>query len=286
MNKPTMQYIAIVLFSIIFLSTNAQEVLGGKYQDKKGRPIRFNIIKTNLFGWPLGMYNVTYERKLTKTYSALLGVTIYGTPAISPITLDVLGNKAQTSVSSSGFAISPEFRWYVGKHGAPRGYYFGIYIPIINYNGTVDQNTTLFTLQQGNSIPFEANGNFSPNFTFYGVGLSGGPQFIIANRVSVELFLNIAIGIYSLNSLNYGLKGDNSSQITTILPNGNYTANQLRLAGIVVEDTPEYTYQISTNSNGSKSLVTNYDKVETLESRSGILPLPRIGFTVGYAFGK
>jgi hypothetical protein len=281
-----MKNIAIVFFSIILLNTNAQEVLGDKYHDKRGRPIRFNIIKTNLFGWPLGMYNVTYERKLTKTYSALLGVTIYGSPAISPITIDALGYKAETSISSSGFAISPEFRWYVGKHGAPRGYYFGIYIPIINYSGAVDRNTTLFTVQQGKSVPFEANGNFSPNFTFYGVGLSGGPQFLIANRVSVELFLNIAIGIYSLNELNYGLNGNNSSQVTTVLPNGNYTVNQLQVAGIEVEDAPEYIYQISTNSDGSKSLITNYDKVETLESRSGILPLPRIGFTVGYAFGK
>lgn len=271
----------IAIISLIFAQAQAQETIGDKYHDKRGRPIRFNVIKTNLMGIGLGMYNIGYERRLNKRYSLMLDMTVFGNVATSPFKR----GDDNFAIATSGFAISPEIRWYLGRHGGPRGYYLGIYLPYIKYDAQIDRSSIINTEQLGENVRIPVQGQYSPHATYFGIGLSGGPQFVIANRVTLELYLNISIGVYSYKNVGWVAEGKSSNVVNSFLPNGNYTVEQLASAGISVEDSDSYRYSLA-NSGGNQVLVTNYQKEEKIENQTGIIPIPRFGFVLGYAFGK
>ncbi len=292
MDKISIKRIVLVLLSFMCINCIAQETLGNKYTDKKGRPIRYNIIKTNLLGWSLGMYNIAYERKLGTKYSAVMEVVVFGSgSAVPEQTLVVDDENVMFSYGSTGFAISPEVRMYLGKHGSPRGYYLGLYIPIINYNGKFDAKSTIApALSTNKTATIDAKGSFTPNFTFYGLGLSGGPQFIIANRISLEFYLNIALGVYSISNPDVKISGTGSTALTGVFLNDKQaTLEELEARGISVDTAPEYTYSIE-GAPANPTLVTHYNKSapinELKDYSSGLLVIPRIGFSIGYAFGK
>jgi len=288
MNPISKKTIAILVLMVISAAgLLAQEVLGNKYVDKKGRPIRYNIIKTNLLGWPLGMYNVTYERKLSKKYSAQLEVVVFGSAsAIPSFPVQLSGGEATFDYGSSGFAITPEARIYLGKQGSPRGYYLGLYVPIINYKGNYEVSSTA---DGPNSSTLNTNSQFAPSISFYGLGLAGGPQFVLSSRVTLEFYLNIALGAYSLSNTDINLKGTGTTPLSGIYNNGDIAPAVLQARGVQVDNAPEYAYSVE-GAPTNPTLVTRYNSTEEVNAlkdfSSGLFVIPRIGFSLGYAFGK
>ncbi|MEO7445229.1 MAG: hypothetical protein ABIT96_09545, partial [Ferruginibacter sp.] len=102
-----------------------------------------NIIKLNLFALPLKTASIQYERVMTRRISLGLGVRIMpetNLPFRSVIenfvddstTLDQLHN-----LRLGNFAITPELRWYVGKKGAPRGFYIAPFVRYAQYKASL-----------------------------------------------------------------------------------------------------------------------------------------------------
>lgn len=289
----TTTFLAIILANFCF----AQETSDAKRIDNKGRKIRYNIIKTNLVGLGTGHFNLTYERKIAKKVSALLGVTIISLPLnnIYNTQIDMGGSqKSDLSINAnlSGFSISPEIRYYLGRN-APRGYYFGLYVPIMNYNAKLSGSATTtqtITLTEPNTnatqtenVPLNANLDANSGFSFYGLGISGGPQFLIGNRVSLEFYLNIAAGVLTLKDVDLNLKGNSSFFTSNPSPtpinleeqdNITYTNS----SGQVITQVPGFSSNYKVNVNYSNS-----NKIEGLSS-SQFFAIPRIGFSLGVAF--
>ncbi|NHE58994.1 DUF3575 domain-containing protein [Cyclobacterium plantarum] len=87
-----------------------------------------NIGKLNLTALPLGSIDLQYERVVARKMSAALGLRMVpggGLPFASVYTTgDEQDALAQIDRLEFGnFAITPEFRFYLGKHDGPRGFY-------------------------------------------------------------------------------------------------------------------------------------------------------------------
>jgi hypothetical protein len=72
----------------------------------------FNAVKTDAFSWMAGVWVLKYERVFNENISAQLGFLFSSDwPTF------------RSECSAKGFAITPEFRYYLSKKPAPRGVY-------------------------------------------------------------------------------------------------------------------------------------------------------------------
>lgn len=89
-----------------------------------------NLLKVNLPGLVVKNYSLQYERVMGKATSLALSLRTMPTSSIplKGFILDLADNDPDTKdvldkLRLSNFAITPEFRWYVGKRGYGRGFY-------------------------------------------------------------------------------------------------------------------------------------------------------------------
>jgi hypothetical protein len=296
MKKTILNFTTIILVYFLIANTAlAQEVADPKKVDNKGRPIRYNIIKTNLIGFGIGHYKLAYERKLAKKLSAVLDLTLVNFSLTNFVSLDQTlpgdnGTNIDITIKDrlSGFGITPEIRYYLGKN-ACRGYYFGLYIPYWNYNASLKGSTVLpYDIQVGSTTErtnISVNAEAKSGFSFIGLGISGGPQFIIANRVTLEFYLNFAVGQYRLKETSITYGGTAPLSIPSGTP-----------AGAPLEAKDNITYfnsagtPITTAPAGPSTITVRYQKTENINldeiglGTTGITILPRIGFNLGVAF--
>ena len=151
---------AFWLFShLIFAQTDTTKTL--EQQTIKERK---NIIKTNVLSTFIGAFHLGYERRLTQSIGVQIGLMYYEEPYSS-----------NTNVIQ-GFAITPEFRFYLKKK-ALEGLYLA-FSPRYKYFSLVE------TVYDGNNGIKEITGGTSLfNFAF----MVGG-QKIYKNGISVEIF--------------------------------------------------------------------------------------------------
>jgi hypothetical protein len=153
--------VILVLFGVITLNNNLNA------QNNKENVLTLSI--TNL---ALVTPTLYYERVVGEKTSLQLGA--YYTGAKS------------SGVKFGGLGIIPEFRFYPGGKGAPRGFYIAPFLKYQNYSisknvddlilGTYDAKATL---------------------TAIGGGLIIGNQFIIGDVVALDLFIGPSIANWS-----------------------------------------------------------------------------------------
>lgn len=124
-----------------------------------------NVIKLNPLSAAFSHGNIAYERALTNTMSAQLGV-FYGATNIK------IG---ETKNVYSGFGVTPEFRYYVTHKNAdgPQGLFFGPFGMYRNYQITLDKGTE-----------YESKGSVST----LGGGLVVGYQVLFGEHVTMDFF--------------------------------------------------------------------------------------------------
>ena len=142
--------------------------------------IRFNITNPMLFGSDFAL--VGYERVITRHQTASLSIGKIGFPTFVGSNFDSLMVNSQEN--SKGFNISVDYRFYLkkeNKYGAPRGVYLGPYYAFNNFSRdlTWDMSTTGYTGEVGTSINFMANL----------IGVQMGYQFVLWNRISIDMIL-------------------------------------------------------------------------------------------------
>ena len=171
---------------LLFLTISSASLLAQKEKEEvKDEPAPAkNMIKLNLFALALKNISVQYERAVARK------VTVAGTFRYMPkgsipfkssfITLadDPDTERQLNNLKIGNVAFMPELRYYLGKKGAFRGFYLGLFASLARYNAEVpleyDDNGITKTIQM--------NGNI----TSITGGLMLGAQFKLGNKVYLD----------------------------------------------------------------------------------------------------
>lgn len=179
---------SLLLVALLFaLPTLAQDDEG----DQPGK----NIIKTNLAGFALRNYNLTYERMLSKKTSFNLGFrtmpsgpVLFKDRIISSIedagtSTSVDARKEVESIRMSNFAVTPEIRFYAGKRGYGHGFYFSLFYRYARHelgNISVDYENNA-----GSTSTATLNGSLTSNTG----GFMLGSQWVMGKRVVLDWWI-------------------------------------------------------------------------------------------------
>lgn len=118
--------------------------------------------------------NFSYERVLYDNQSFGLNIAILPKKNIPNILLNDELIKLNTETELSGFSIIPEYRFYVGKNGAPRGFYLAPYFKFSKYS--------LIFLDEYNGEQLSVKGKYNS----IGLGLQLGIQWIISEVFTID----------------------------------------------------------------------------------------------------
>lgn len=148
-----------------------------------------NVMKVNLTAAVLKTIEVQYERAVNKRQSFAIGIGV--SPNVSlPFKqklLDQFGGeedarKAIESTKFTKFTITPEYRFYFGKKGAPTGFYlapFGRYT-----NMSFDQ---IYTFTPNSGKLHEAN--IKGKFKGIGGGILIGTQWALGKNMTLDWYI-------------------------------------------------------------------------------------------------
>jgi len=148
-----------------------------------------NAIKLGLFDLAYGGLHLNYEHVLSDNQSAALNVTFL-IPRKLPTFFyedDGSGDFVEIRNRLSGFALTPEYRFYTGSNGAPRGFYIAPYLRYSRY--AVEFNDTY----DGNNVA--STGGVST----IGGGVQFGAQWLISDAVAIDFyFLGLGVDRHNL----------------------------------------------------------------------------------------
>ncbi len=126
----------------------------------KAQPVKFNVIKTNLFSPIIRTYHLNYERVINEDMSGQLGFYYTGFHV--------------GDIDVSGFGITPEYRYYLSEKAAPAGIYVAISPRYVSFS--LKEKTTA---SEG-------------TWTAFGAALNVGAQALLKDVVTIEAYLGPA----------------------------------------------------------------------------------------------
>lgn len=205
-------------------------------EEKKPKGPGKNIFKINLPAIAFKNYTVQYERQIARkmTLAATFRYMPTGTlPLISTINKyaeDPELERQLNNIQFGNMAIMPEWRFYVGKKGAFRGFYFAPFASIARY-----ETSLLFEYDdQGVTETIPLNGTINT--------LSGGLMLGAQWKLSKALYLD-----WWILGPNYG-KSDGTLSGQKTLSASDQQSLRDELAGLEIPLT-EFTYEV--NNNGA-----------------------------------
>ena len=173
-----------------------------------------DAIKVNLSGLIVKNISLQYERKLSKRLSAALAYRNlpYGTvPFSSSLSNSVSGSGIDFSKMNVGSsAVTPELRLYVGKKGAMRGFYLGLFSSFSNYK-------TDFPITFS-----DRTGTFNGTMKATTFGLQLGTQMRISHRFFLDWWIlgpNIGKANGNMNLLTANLNANEQQALRDNLQN-------------------------------------------------------------------
>ena len=215
--------------------------------------------------------NLKYERVFAEKHS-ISASFIYDTP--ESLGLDNFTNDPDAigKVGTlSGFAVVPEYRYYFGANGAPKGFYAGAYARYRTRNLNASGNF-------GTDVEVEGK----VNLRNFGGGIGCGAQWLINDKIAIDWYI-LGIGYNS-----FGLKA-------TIKPTDPDDFEQLKQDVITELDN----FEVPTDTQGAdqvdlQALIDEFKaEVEKLDADDAVVTSPRLpfglldlrfGLSVGYAF--
>jgi hypothetical protein len=160
--------------------------------DVSKRAPKMNYLKLNLFSLASQNISLQYERVINKPFSFALGFRFMPgsnlpfrnniinllDPATDSIAINTINN-----LNLNQYAITPELRWYIGKKGYGRGFYFAPFYRYshfsaseIGFDFTTDEITTEQVRLKG-------------SLTTQTLGLMLGAQWALAEHVSLDWWI-------------------------------------------------------------------------------------------------
>jgi hypothetical protein len=132
-----------------------------------------NIIKVNFLSPFAATGSFFYERVINEQMSLQLGLS-YTSISTGRIIPALFGD---TRVRLKGYAITPEFRYYLSSTEAPRGFFVA---PFIRY-----RHSDAFARIQRDGRTIEADADLST----LGAGIMIGGQWIFGKHISMDMFM-------------------------------------------------------------------------------------------------
>ena len=188
----TSKYFSTIIFLFFFLGTTfSQDQDSLKIDVKKEFLPLKNVIRYNLTPNLLGFKSVIfgYERVVFPNQSFSLNA---GFLAFSPSTKKLARSDSLNSIygleqsrDNKGFSIAADYRFYLrkeNKYPAQRGIYVGPYVAVYNMEST---NTVVKTDDFGANTAV----GLQTNFLVLNIGAELGYQFVIKNRITIDLIL-------------------------------------------------------------------------------------------------
>lgn len=169
-------------------------------ENRQSATEKSNVVKIGFFGLFGLDPHLAYERVLTEKTSINLNIAFIGFKDNLPFT-DIEGEGETTDfdldTKLSIFTITPEYRIYVGRKGAPRGFYLGPYLRYARYSY---QFATDVDIDDDNGNPETVQVDIDGTMTATGMGFQMGVQWIINDIVSIDWgFFGIGFNRYLIN---------------------------------------------------------------------------------------
>jgi hypothetical protein len=147
-----------------------------------------NIVKLNLSSLVFLNASLQYERVIKDNMSVAMGISLMPkTPLPFAETLqDQYGDnedakRAIETTKLGNFSLTPEFRWYVGKKGAPNGFYLA---PFVRYS-----RFTFEQLYEFNTNTRVYNPLIKGTMKNIGGGLMIGAQWTLSKHISLDWWI-------------------------------------------------------------------------------------------------
>lgn len=199
---------------------------GGATQDvepgpaTEGTDLPLNIIKMNASALIVKNFSFQYERILTKRIGVAMGLRLMpksGLPFRNTIEKIVEEDNADNSSEISrflketrmgGFAITPEFRYYLGK-GYGQGFYIAPFLRYERFN-----ISSVYPYENKDKITTDIN--FTGHYKTVGIGVLLGSQFRLSNRLTLDWWI---LGPYytapriNLEGVGYNLSAEDQKEL-------------------------------------------------------------------------
>jgi hypothetical protein len=187
------KYLLVVLLGLFVLSGQSTFAQKG-YEFPDSVKYKKNVIRWNLTPfilWSKKDINISYERVLKPYRSFSVNVGYFELPQVTQKLFDSL--EIKNTSDRGGFSLSGDYRFYFNKRNrrmAPDGLYWGAYG---SYHYTQFNND--ITVLNNPSI--EGDLLFGAKLNVISAGVELGYQFIIAERLSIDLiFLGPSLTMY------------------------------------------------------------------------------------------
>jgi hypothetical protein len=203
-------YLFNIISFLLFTLLSVQQIKGqDSIPPKKNlkNTVKFNLTNPMIFGDKC--FVVGYERTIGNHQSFSVNLGRFSLPRVFNINTDSIKDLTK-DVQSKGFHASVDYRFYLSKenkYNSPHGVYIG---PYLTYNSY----TRFFDLKASTeSFTGEFNADF--NFRVATMGFQLGYQFILWNRVTLDMILfGPGIGAYKIKTtLSTNLDPDTESEL-------------------------------------------------------------------------
>ena len=142
-----------------------------------------NVLKVDIIQPLINTIALSFEHKLSESRSFQLSVAgTFGYKDHSNFSFynNSSGYYYSGQASTSGFSITPEYRFYLSeKHAAPEGFYVAPYMRFQHLSATIDYNSGL-------GYPTQS---YEANLNAFGLGVVVGKHWIFKKRFSIDLFV-------------------------------------------------------------------------------------------------
>ncbi len=222
--------------------------------------VRKTVVKFLPVNYVFGSYSFEIERMINAKNAFTLG---FGIPTNQSIIgkYGIEPSSDLEEVKIGTMHIRAAFRHYAGKKRLPRGFYIEPYLKYQKINANVKAEFT--AEEQGQEITYSADIT-TPNLSSVNLGFQMGVQFLIAKRVSLDLyFLGIEAGMLSGNVNAKVDPTENIPDMTAELQD-------------VINELPGFL--------SDKLEVTSTEDAVNVKASSVPFPWLRSGISIGFAF--
>tara|TARA_R110001599_G_scaffold221395_4_gene420016 strand:+ start:31686 stop:32426 length:741 start_codon:yes stop_codon:yes gene_type:complete len=173
------------IVTIIIIIVSQGLAVGTFAQEKTLVGFDKNIVKLNLTALPLGSIDMQYERTVGRKMSAALGLRMVPGGAL-PFTSIIESSEGQDAsvqldkLEFGNFAITPEFRFYLGKHDGPRGFYIA---PFARYS-VINMKVPNFVIESSSGTI-----NLDGQISGFSGGLMLGSQWRLGKRIYLDWWI-------------------------------------------------------------------------------------------------
>ncbi|MBP6335537.1 MAG: DUF3575 domain-containing protein [Bacteroidia bacterium] len=196
---------AFLILTILTITKSAQA--------QKSMIVGGNVIKFNITAAALSHYSLQYERVtgLNQSFAIGFGISPDESLPFKSAAMDAAGDNedAKSAIESmkfTKFTITPEYRFYISKKGAPKGFYVATFA---RYTNMTTKNTYEYTPSSGKLHFMEVEGSFKG----YGAGAMIGLQWLLGSNITLDWWI-VGPFIGVMDSQFTGTDADTSDPLT------------------------------------------------------------------------